>query len=298
MHDEYSNEPLLDIYVFETEQLLEQLEQLMLICEENNGFTKEAIDEIFRIMHTIKGSSAMMMFNGISSLAHCMEDLFYCLRNGKDANADNSYFSDLVFEGIDFIIEEISKIKSGNPAEGDPESIIDAISKYIKELQGESFTASGQKDGTDTGKSDQVPYQPEMSGNTSKYAYKAILRFEEGCEMENIRAYAVVHNLKDMTSELYHIPEDLNTDESCEEIKQNGFQLFFASDLGYGKIQEILLQTIFLKELILNEIDVEDIDRADRTGKADQDYQEEKPDTDEIQKVKKETQLSSSHQNI
>jgi len=53
MGDSLKNEPLLDMYLFETEQLLEQLEQLVLNSE-NDGFTKETIDEIFRIMHTIK----------------------------------------------------------------------------------------------------------------------------------------------------------------------------------------------------------------------------------------------------
>ena len=72
-----SNEPLLDMYIFETEQLLEQLEQLMLSSEKANGFSREAIDEVFRIMHTLKGSSAMMMFNAVSNLAHCMEDFLF-----------------------------------------------------------------------------------------------------------------------------------------------------------------------------------------------------------------------------
>ena len=91
MSDDFKHEPLLDMYIFETEQLLEQLEQLILNSEKTDSFTREAIDEIFRIMHTIKGSSAMMMFTGVSNLAHCMEDLFYCLRNGQYDGASSSY---------------------------------------------------------------------------------------------------------------------------------------------------------------------------------------------------------------
>lgn len=59
-------------------------------------------------MHTIKGSSAMMLFNDISTLAHSMEDLFYYIREAKPVNLDYSSLSDLVFEGIDFIKIEVN----------------------------------------------------------------------------------------------------------------------------------------------------------------------------------------------
>ena len=40
---------------------LEQLEQISLASEENGGFSVDDVNEIFRAMHTIKGSAAMMM---------------------------------------------------------------------------------------------------------------------------------------------------------------------------------------------------------------------------------------------
>ena len=68
------------MFLFETSQLLEQLEQLILTCEKSNCYTEDTVNEIFRIMHTIKGSSAMMMQDSISTISHSMEDLFYFLR--------------------------------------------------------------------------------------------------------------------------------------------------------------------------------------------------------------------------
>jgi len=232
-----------------------------------------------------------------------MEDLFYCLRNGSPENADSSYISDLVFEGVDFIKEEILKIKGRSSADGDPAEIIRKLSVYIDELQnGIHKAVSGLKDETDTGSIFHNMYQRETRQISSKYAYKAILHFEEGCEMENIRAFSVVHNLKDITSDIFHIPEDLISDDRSEDIKKNGFQLFFTSDLDYGKIQEVLLQTIFLRELILEEIEIEELKRVSESGKkTDQAASsEEKPVDYDEPKTKKEkgSQLSSSHQNI
>jgi len=61
---------VLDMYLFEENTLLEQLDEILLKAENEQAFDKDCIDEIFRIMHTIKGSSAMMQFNSIMTISH------------------------------------------------------------------------------------------------------------------------------------------------------------------------------------------------------------------------------------
>ena len=80
MSDIFSNDPMLDMFIFETAQLIEQLEQSIIEIERANCYTEDSINEIFRIMHTIKSSSAMMHYENISLIAHTIEDLFYFLR--------------------------------------------------------------------------------------------------------------------------------------------------------------------------------------------------------------------------
>jgi two-component system chemotaxis sensor kinase CheA len=108
-----SNEPLLEMFKFETLQLLEQLEQIIIDCEKSNCFDKEDVNEIFRIMHTIKGSSAMMNFNNISSIAHSLEDLFCIIRERNLSHFCNSNLCDYIFESIDYIKTEIQSIEKG-----------------------------------------------------------------------------------------------------------------------------------------------------------------------------------------
>jgi two-component system chemotaxis sensor kinase CheA len=79
MSEQYSNEPLMEMFLFESSQLLEQLEQIIITSEKESDFSMDAINEIFRIMHTIKGSAAMMLFDNIAKLAHSVEDLFFHL---------------------------------------------------------------------------------------------------------------------------------------------------------------------------------------------------------------------------
>jgi len=48
--------------------------------------------------------------------------------------------------------------------------------------------------------------------------FKAVIRFEEGCEMENVRAYAIIHNLEKFTDELIYYPNDIVENNETAEI--------------------------------------------------------------------------------
>ena len=63
--------------MLETRQLLEQLDGFLLEAEKNHAFTESEIHAVFRIMHTIKGSSAMMRLSDLSRTAHKLEDLLH-----------------------------------------------------------------------------------------------------------------------------------------------------------------------------------------------------------------------------
>jgi len=63
-------ESMIDMYLFETNTLLDQLDEILLKTEEAQTFTDDDINEIFRIMHTVKGSSAMMGFVELQYLEH------------------------------------------------------------------------------------------------------------------------------------------------------------------------------------------------------------------------------------
>ena len=81
---------MLEMYLYETNTLLDQLDELLIEAEKNEDFTTNDVNEIFRIMHTIKGSSAMMEFSPLMEIAHHIEDLFFYIReNGLDALSES-----------------------------------------------------------------------------------------------------------------------------------------------------------------------------------------------------------------
>ena len=72
---------ILDTYLYESNSLLDQLDEMLVKDEKEGDFSPDDVNEIFRIMHTIKGSSAMMEFNSLSTIAHHIEDLFFYIRD-------------------------------------------------------------------------------------------------------------------------------------------------------------------------------------------------------------------------
>ena len=105
-------ESMVDMYIYETTTLLEQLDQILIKTEGAGSFDKESINEIFRIMHTIKGSSAMMGLENMSTLAHAIEDMFYIIREEKPVISDSKDLYELVFSASDLLKAEIELLQN------------------------------------------------------------------------------------------------------------------------------------------------------------------------------------------
>nr|MDR0943249.1 Hpt domain-containing protein [Ruminococcus sp.] len=53
-------ESMIEMFIYETTGLIEQLDNILMNTEASSSFEEDDINAIFRIMHTIKGSAAMM----------------------------------------------------------------------------------------------------------------------------------------------------------------------------------------------------------------------------------------------
>ena len=91
-------ESMLETYLFETNDLLDKLDEMLVADEKIGDFSTDDVNEIFRIMHTIKGSSAMMEFNSISVAAHKVEDLFFFIRDKGIENLNAEDKKDLFYQ--------------------------------------------------------------------------------------------------------------------------------------------------------------------------------------------------------
>ncbi len=95
------HDPMMEMYLFEASQLVNRLEQLCMSSESKQDISEE-VDEIFRIMHTVKGNSMMMLLEDIGKVAHRIEDLFDYLKEVTLSEKNIGKVIDFNFDVIDF----------------------------------------------------------------------------------------------------------------------------------------------------------------------------------------------------
>ena len=95
-----NNEELLKDFFSEAQLQVDTLEQNILVLE-NDGSNKDAIDEIFRAAHTLKGGSATVEMMELSHFTHLVEDVLDAIRAGQVLV--NGELVDILLLGIDVI---------------------------------------------------------------------------------------------------------------------------------------------------------------------------------------------------
>ncbi len=240
--------PMLEVFIYETTTLLDQLDEILLEAEKEKILTDDNINEIFRTMHTIKGSAAMMGLTSISTLAHRVEDMFSILREtpSKMNDQNRGHIFDLVFQASDFFKSEIEAIQQNGddyyPA--DAGSLIVEIEQEGAEMKGEApVTPKPQPSPAAQPAAAQAPDQPaqpepaapeasptpaaEEAASENGLHYVRVF-FEDGCQMENIRAFALLSQLKDSCGFLESEPHAPETNMACSsDIVKNGFLVMF-----------------------------------------------------------------------
>lgn len=89
-----------DIFYNETNENLNKLEDKLLNAQDENNH-EELINDIFRIVHSIKGSASIYGFDKISDLSHRLESVFSILRNQKTKLVDE--LIDIVLKATDLM---------------------------------------------------------------------------------------------------------------------------------------------------------------------------------------------------
>ena len=230
------NDSILDMYLYETNTLLEQLDGIVLAAEQADTFSQDDVNEIFRIMHTIKGSSAMMEFNSMMTVAHRTEDMFFIIRE-KTMEAVPEQLRpelfDVMFQAIDFFRSEVEKVENGNPLSESIDTFVSKINSLMDKIQG----GQGDAPAADAPEAPPEPAAQEDAGAPAAampkdpaYRYGLQVRFDEGCGMESLRAFMLTTAVRDSVVDFQFSPEDVETDSSTSDIiAEQGFFLWFRS---------------------------------------------------------------------
>lgn len=241
MAEDYITGDMLDVYLYENQQLLENLQEIVLDQKDADSFDEDSINEIFRTMHTIKGSSGIMMFDEITAVAHKLEDVFFFLRESHPDNVPHLELVEHVLRVADFITGEMDKLAEGDPADGEGKELLESLDEFLAKIKGPSNPKEKEKVVKENVHVEPTQfYIAPMATNDSHY-YKIYLTYCPGIQMANMHAYKTVYGLKEIAEDLMYSPEDILTNEdSGNEILENGFKILLKTQLTEDELHNVV----------------------------------------------------------
>ncbi len=232
-----AGEDMLKIFIEETEENLQSLEEGLLELEDNPG-DMGLIDLVFRAMHTIKGGAGLMGFTQISQAAHHLENILDQIRQSGEG-MPREVFS-LMFAGLDVLRQLLES--------GDPEGT--AYQKEVAELirKADLYAAGGEtpaeKEAPPKASPGKRYYKLELKFKPDLFAtgtdpLMLLLELEEtGVFLENYVNMAKLPPLQELDPQQLYLSWTifLETGSSKEEL-ENIF--IFVADDNEIKIDEI-----------------------------------------------------------
>ena len=300
--DDYIKSLLKDFFE-EAFEMLDRLEQNILILD-NERNNVDAIQEIFRAVHTLKGSAGAVELVETQKYAHRFEDLLDLIRNNKIEVDDATI--DVLLKGIDILKDLINTASEESEYSGDIEAEIKKLEdfKNMKLGAGPAPSSGGDTPASDSNAASSAA--PEAEKKINKYELLpndsdllGIIRdnveenvktklvhvsFDPESPMRTVGGVQVFVALKDVGEIMGSIPplETLEGDEFYEHVTYI---------LAAVKEDQTIIDAITLpdvtKEISIEEIILEEYEKFLQDKKQKEDAQKAKEATSPANAAKK-----------
>ncbi|WP_214826995.1 chemotaxis protein CheA [Exiguobacterium sp. s26] len=203
----------LGLFLDESQEHIQSVNTQLLKLEQTGS--QEAIQEIFRSAHTLKGMSATMGYESVANLTHEMESALDLVRAGKKES--NQLLLDTMFSAIEQIEEMIANIETGGRgANVDVAATVSAFQSFIGSspkaaptVEANVFTADLYTDSVIT-----------QAKETGFEAFQLHVKLSDAVVLKAARAYMVFDRLQELGEVVRTLPE-------TEAIEQEQFDLSF-----------------------------------------------------------------------
>jgi two-component system chemotaxis sensor kinase CheA len=256
-----------DVFLEESTEYLQILNDGVMMLERDPS-DEEALGNVFRAAHTLKGMAATMGYETMTSLTHKLESVLELFRGGNEKVTPTVI--SLIFSSLDSLSEIINKLRDDDSSETD-------ISQLVAQLN-----AAATK--RETAINEDLDFALEEEETNQKIileaaqkgyeTYEISIILDDDTVMKGARAYLVVNRLE-QNGDVIH------TEPSPEELEQGDFDNIF----------KVLFLTRLTREEIAAEIDGISEIRSCEINKVNP-KQIDQPD--EHNEVKEEASVSSS----
>lgn len=273
--DDYIKSLLKDFFE-EAFDMLDRLEQNILILDKDRNNT-DAIQEIFRAVHTLKGSAGAVELFDTQKYAHRFEDLLDLIRNNQIKVDDKTI--DILLKGIDILKELINGASEEKEYSGNIEEEIKNLENFKNlKLSGaisESVNTKSEKDSISVsvgGKYDNLNFDNDIldsiregieNGLKTKLVF---VKFNAESPMKTVGGVQVYVGLKDSGEIIASVPSLQNLEG--DEFYQNVIYVIETAEEDESIIKNITLpeitEEIKIEEFILEEYEKFLIDKKDK----------------------------------
>jgi two-component system, chemotaxis family, sensor kinase CheA len=209
------------LFVAESRENHENLVKNLLLIEK--GPDQNAIDEIFRSVHTLKGASASMGFAEMERLCHAMEDVFQLVRSGTAEISQE--LGNLLLACSDVLEQMIDDVEGGGDSSSkNPEEQVQRLKGWLGQ--------SGEKAEKKRPVSPSLP-EPDLPATETAPGdlpeFDMVITVAPECAMKDVRAMLAIGNLESLGT----IKSTTPSKELIDEGKFDGtLKLRIASDAG------------------------------------------------------------------
>lgn len=273
--DDYIKSLLKDFFE-EAFDMLDRLEQNILILDKDRNNT-DAIQEIFRAVHTLKGSAGAVELFDTQKYAHRFEDLLDLIRNNQIKVDDKTI--DILLKGIDILKELINGASEEKEYSGNIEEEIKNLENFKNlKLSGaisESVNTKSDKNSISVsvgGKYDNLNFDNDIldsiregieNGLKTKLVF---VKFNAESPMKTVGGVQVYVELKDSGNIIASVPSLQNLEG--DEFYQNVIYVIETAEEDESIIKNITLpeitEEIKIEEFILEEYEKFLIDKKDK----------------------------------
>ncbi|WP_395003372.1 chemotaxis protein CheW [uncultured Helicobacter sp.] len=159
---------IMEDFLIEAFEMVEQLDQ-DLVELESNPEDLDLLNRIFRVAHTIKGSSSFLNFDILTSLTHHMEDVLNKARRAELKITPD--VMDVVLQSVDLMKALLSAIRDNGTDANSGIDITDIV-KRLQEVSGDSGEekAPAQEASQETNKEDSKPAEQSVNATDNPLA--------------------------------------------------------------------------------------------------------------------------------
>lgn len=264
------NNQYMEMFLEESRDHLQSLNERLLDLEQDPT-DSDAINEIFRSAHTLKGMSATMGYSKIAELTHDMENVLDLIRNDKlVANED---IVDVLFKSIDALQQMVDNVSNGEAE--DLVEVKDLVDRLNQIASGSTEAPSAKatpvvnkqpaapiaKKSTEKSNSQQDIVLTDIDIDLIQKAKQSGLRalhinveLIETCVLKAVRSYMVMSALDEVGDVIKTIP-------STEDLEQEKFEYSFDIVLITGEeeqqVKNILMEISEIQNITVQVLEVE-----------------------------------------